>query len=302
MSEEIVTFGSTRSLVGVLHRPKPGARRPGLPSVVLLNAGILHRVGPNRLYVTMARRLAERGFNVLRFDVFGIGDSQEHQEHAGGAEGNKTFVDDTLEAFELLRERVGASRFMLMGICMGAQISLEVARRDRRVDSLVLMEGIYVKSVRYHVSRLLDVQKWKRVATGQSHMVKQVKDRVLGRLGTMLGRGPAPAKKAEPAGSGKLVMFLDKNREKNMKEALRSLLQRGAKIMLVFRDGNEIAHNYRLRRTGDRISARGLPAGMDVEFVPFADHTFTPLASQELLLEATKRWIDGVHLRLQASA
>ena len=48
----------------------------GQPWVVLLNAGIIHRIGPNRLYVQLARRLASRGHAVLRFDLAGIGDSE----------------------------------------------------------------------------------------------------------------------------------------------------------------------------------------------------------------------------------
>jgi hypothetical protein len=63
----------------------------------------------------------------------------------------------------------------------------------------------------------------------------------------------------------------------------------------VFRDGNEIAYNYRLRRNGDSIVAVGLPDGLEVVFVPWADHTFTPLLSQDLLLAATMRWIESTH-------
>ena len=57
MSEEIITFGKTRALVGILHKPVGPAPRADLPAVLLLNAGLLHRVGPNRLYVKIARQL-----------------------------------------------------------------------------------------------------------------------------------------------------------------------------------------------------------------------------------------------------
>lgn len=281
MSEEIVTFGDTRSLVGILHRPEGAAANRDLPAVLLLNAGILHRVGPNRLYVEIARRLARSGFAVLRFDVWGIGDSMDHSAVREG----RTFFDDTVDAMNALHQRLGSGRFMLMGICMGAQIALEVASRDSRVESLVLMEGIYVKSARYHVSRVLDPRKWVRVLTGRSELVKKVR----GRAARLLGRR-APAK-TESAAKPSLTLFLDERRDRNMKEKLDALLRRGTRTLLVFRDGNEIAYNYRLRRAGDDIVAHGLPAGLEVEFVRFADHTFTPLASQELLMKVTTRWI-----------
>jgi len=47
----------------------------GLPVVVLLNAGLVHRVGPFRLYVPLARTLAAAGFPVVRFDQPGVGDA-----------------------------------------------------------------------------------------------------------------------------------------------------------------------------------------------------------------------------------
>lgn len=298
MSEEIITFGKTRTLVGILHKPEGPAQRADLPAVLLLNAGLLHRVGPNRLYVKIARQLERSGFHVLRFDVWGIGDSQDH---AGETKG--TFVDDTLEAFEVLNQRLGATRFMLMGICMGAQIALEVASRDARVESLALMEGIYVKSARYHLSRIMDPRKWKRVFTGESQMVKRLRKKLLKQSGNNSdNRQPTIESKGSHTSNGNVTSFLDQNRDKNMKEKLGALLERGTKIILIFRDGNEIAYNYRLRKEGDEIFAVGLPRGLDVVFVRFADHTFTPLLSQDLLLKAMLRWIEAHGLRARARA
>lgn len=298
MTEEIITFGKARALVGILHKPDGPAPRPDLPAVLLLNAGLLHRVGPNRLYVKIARQLARSGFHVLRFDVWGIGDSQDHAPEAKG-----TFVDDTLEAFEVLNQRLGADRFMLMGICMGAQIALEVARRDPRVECLALMEGIYVKSARYHLSRLLNPLKWKRVLTGESQMVKRLRNRLFKLSGNNSKNHQPPIEsKGSHTSNGNVTSFLDQNRKKNMKEKLGALLERGTKIILIFRDGNEIAHNYRLRKQGDEIFAVGLPRGLDVVFVKFADHTFTPLLSQDLLLKAIMSWIEARGLRERARA
>ncbi len=87
-----------------------------------------------------------------------------------------------------------------------------------------------------------------------------------------------------------------------MKEKLGALLERGTKIILIFRDGNEIAYNYRLRKEGDEIFAVGLPRGLDVVFIRFADHTFTPILSQDLLLKAMMRWIEALGLRERARA
>jgi len=59
-TEQALIFGRSRSLVGILVRPAfecPAQR----PTVVILNTGIIHRVGHHRMYVTLARQLAASG-------------------------------------------------------------------------------------------------------------------------------------------------------------------------------------------------------------------------------------------------
>src|SRR5262249_767876 len=49
--------------------------RPTGRAILLLNAGAVSHVGPNRLYVALARRWAALGHVVLRVDNSGVGDS-----------------------------------------------------------------------------------------------------------------------------------------------------------------------------------------------------------------------------------
>src|SRR5205085_6183975 len=69
--ETLCRFGADSHLFGVL--TEPGEKRD-LPAVILLNAGSIHRVGPSRLYVRIARELAQDGFASLRLDHEGLGD------------------------------------------------------------------------------------------------------------------------------------------------------------------------------------------------------------------------------------
>ena len=64
MRDEVFDVGNDRELVSILTRPDGGAG--DRPAVIFLNAGVLHRVGPHRLHVTLARRLAARGLPALR--------------------------------------------------------------------------------------------------------------------------------------------------------------------------------------------------------------------------------------------
>ena len=66
MREEVLLFGRTRALVGIITDPPHAARRQPLPAVILVNVGLVHRVGPNRLYVKLARSLAALGCDVAQ--------------------------------------------------------------------------------------------------------------------------------------------------------------------------------------------------------------------------------------------
>jgi len=79
MQERVVQFGPDRGLVGILTLPDAGAEVDA-PHVVLLNSGIIHRVGSSRLHVDLARALSSVGVAAFRFDLSGIGDSKRRSD------------------------------------------------------------------------------------------------------------------------------------------------------------------------------------------------------------------------------
>ncbi len=72
--ERPVLLGAHRSLVGIETSPVAPERQPK-PALVILNTGIMHRIGHHRMFVSISRRLAQEGHATLRFDFSGIGDS-----------------------------------------------------------------------------------------------------------------------------------------------------------------------------------------------------------------------------------
>ena len=66
MSERAITFGAMGGLVGVLSEPERSTRRD-VPAVLLWNVGINHHVGPSRIWVDLARRLADSGDRTARW-------------------------------------------------------------------------------------------------------------------------------------------------------------------------------------------------------------------------------------------
>lgn len=97
------------------------------PTVLLLNAGSVHRIGPNRNYVYIARQLLSHGFNVMRLDFLGLGDSL----HPNPEKENNPYMPEAVEnvqqATYFLRQVHGINNVVLMGLCSGAYVSFQSA-------------------------------------------------------------------------------------------------------------------------------------------------------------------------------
>jgi alpha-beta hydrolase superfamily lysophospholipase len=120
VTEEVLDLG-TSGLVGVLTRPAGGSRG----TVLWLNSGSEHHVGPGRAWVEYARQLALSGFTSVRLDFSGWGESPD-RGHAPGRPYDQHGVGEVGEAVNALRER-GHERIVLAGLCAGAWIGLRAA-------------------------------------------------------------------------------------------------------------------------------------------------------------------------------
>ena len=134
--EEAVRFGPDERLFGILTEPPPAAARPALPPILLLNAGCIHHVGPNRWYVSLARQLAQLGHRVLRFDLSGLGDSQT----TPGCIENLMYPEDALHcvraAMSMLATRhgPGARKQQQAGRAEQQQVLVAMAEDMRAAD------------------------------------------------------------------------------------------------------------------------------------------------------------------------
>jgi alpha-beta hydrolase superfamily lysophospholipase len=123
LEERACRFGAARHLFGVLGRAAADADRP---AIVIFNAGAAHHVGPNRLYVELARNLAAAGFACLRFDLESLGDSVNRQSARENYPYPTSAVDDARAAFEYLHAEHGYRRFIALGLCSGAHTVFHV--------------------------------------------------------------------------------------------------------------------------------------------------------------------------------
>jgi pimeloyl-ACP methyl ester carboxylesterase len=281
MKESIVGLGPKGSLVGVYTEPVRMANGD-VPAVIIPNAGITHRSGPFRLHVDVARRLASLGYSCLRLDLAGIGDSPGRGDDVPEQEGT---LADARSAMDFLNGQAGTTRFVLFGLCSGADDAHLIATRDGRVVGLVALDAFAYPSV-----LRLSLRQFGRLV-GQPRHVCQKATAAL--RSSKLGRtilGPPPGPRAETKREERFQSFQrDFPPQNQVASELESLVGRKVQQLYIYSGGYKL-YNYTRQFFDDFPNVRHNP-GIDVEYFKDADHTYMLLADREQLLARVETWM-----------
>ncbi len=286
VTETPVTFGEGNRLIGVLSESEQ-ARPHDRPTVLLLNVGANHHVGPHRMNVTLARDLAALGYRAFRFDVSGLGDSVA----VPGARENRIYTKDSCadvaSAMTLLGQMRGTTRFVLVGLCSGAYLAYHSAVADERVVGQVLLssyafewkEGDPVApterrflSTRFYTRAAFDRRVWLRALRGE------VQVRAIARA--MLERARARIDAELP--NIKARLRGERGPRNEIEAGFLALCDRGVQSLLVssFNDGGlDMIAGY---LGEDARKMRKRPEFV-LKVVDDADHTFSSLEAQQVL-------------------
>jgi exosortase A-associated hydrolase 2 len=131
-------------LYGVYHQPAHTAKRPAKKPYVICHPFAEEKLWAHRVLVTFARRLAERGHPVLRFDYLGNGDSEG--DFAGSS--LDTCLAGASAGVDLLRHRSGCATVGVLGLRFGASVACLLAERRTDVAEVVMWAPI-VDGARY---------------------------------------------------------------------------------------------------------------------------------------------------------
>jgi pimeloyl-ACP methyl ester carboxylesterase len=279
--EQAVLIGSAPQLVGVITQPE-SARPAARTGVIILGAGLVHHVGPNRMTVRTARRLAQAGLTVLRFDHRGIGDSGPRLD-------NRPFmqsaVDETREVMDYLARHHAIEDFVVMGICSGAETALRTGFVDERITGVGLINGggqgygnawetyEYVRGeARWYFKRLFNLDSWWRALTGRIRyrrlftvLVKRIHDRI------------APPKNVAEA-------------SQQAASDIQKLLARGVKLLWLQSQG-DFSQDLFDTMFGKEAAALLDAGSVRVETLAFTDHTLTDHSSQVRVLDLVQDWL-----------
>jgi hypothetical protein len=278
--EKIALFGESRNLVGVITQPGPGdGPVPGF-AFVLLNAGVIHHVGPNRINVKLARRLADSGFTAMRFDLSGIGDSRASQSTLSF---EAQAVADIRAAMDYMQATSAVRRFVLVGLCSGAD-NAYASTPDERVYGLVMLEPYAYPTWR---TRMRFQSKRLRSPLWLANYVRR-------RIGRALAGARAPGEESPAqAGSGGELPSGSYMRRKppvaDFAAGLRRVLDRGGAVMATYSGSSLRVINH--ARELDRILRPfGLAGRVSCRVWPETNHTLTELSAQGRLLDTIVTW------------
>jgi hypothetical protein len=283
--EKVVRLGQDKNVVGILSEGVKDGTGNGKTGVIILNSGLVHRVGPNRIYVKLARQLALQGIGVLRFDFSGVGDSSHRKDNLPFA---KSATEEVGFAMDFLSENRIATEFILMGICSGANISFRAAYEDARVVGAVPINfqppptqlGQALKdSAFYTETAATNLTSWIRFFSGKSNyrdIWKAIVTRM--RIGAL----------------GKAIYHPDHETIENVSwlaTVLRNFRERRLRLLMIG-SGGETGDLYLRQMVRSDINALMDEGLLQIKAIAEADHLFTQLRTQQRLFEIILEWID----------
>lgn len=272
MQETTFQFGPDNGLMGVLTTPDPSVRISGAPTAILLNAGIVHRVGPFRLHVDIARQLAAAGFSALRIDLSGLGDSLPRTEKLNG-EQRPTL--DVADAMESLQRHHDCQQFVLLGLCSGAFNAHQIAVEDSRVIGTVFIDGIVFPTLgyfwRHTIGRLLRPRFYRNAIKRRS-----------------LNRDNAPS--IESAGvelAESEFFFANDIDRQSVTDDLNTMIQRDVRMLFVYTDGyQDVCGRQQFKEMFGIVP----DDQVQVEYFKQSEHTFSVVEHRVAVCQRITDW------------
>jgi alpha/beta superfamily hydrolase len=300
-------------LRGMLHEPDPQAAR-GV-CVLLLSPGIKGRVGPHRLYRKIAAGLVPLGFHVLRFDFYGLGDSEGVIDERLTSDMYNTiqdgrYVGDTIAAMDWMQATFGIKRFVGSGLCGGSISAMLAAAQDRRIESILslsiptVFDGGEANWARFatarqlegirrgYFKRLLKPEAWIRFLTGKTSY------HVLWRsLKQMLPRTPRTivAKPADPAAPSAPSAPKDDTNPKFAPAVLKFVGSK-RRMLLIFSGRDRLQWDFE-EKFRDRHLAELEPLRdyFEMHTIADANHILSDPAWVREMVTLSRSWLDRVH-------
>lgn len=259
--ELALRFGRGHHLVGIAGFP---TSPPGDVGVIVLNAGLVHRVGPFRLHVELTRALNQLGYTTLRMDLSTLGDSGATGESGSQSEQVRADIRD---AMDQLRAQGGCTRFVLAGLCSGAENAFLAASSEQDVAGAILIDGYAYRTPGFYLRRYLPR------ALNPFRVIRFISRKI----------HTAPIQSEARFA----VEFPPRSA---VSEQLQRMLDGGMKLLFVFSGGASSYFNH-LRQFRECYGPIAKHPGTTVYYLADSDHTFILAGDRKELIDMIGGWI-----------
>ena len=267
-----VAYGPNDNLFGVLTEVESGTEATDIIAIAW-NTGICGRMGPHRLNVEISSLLAGQGIASFRFDLGNLGDSLVGSQETDPIKKNQEELKFTLD---MLEERFGYQKFLLIGICSSAVDAHHAAVADARVVGLMMVDSYVYPTKQFHLNylkkRIFAPTSWKRFTQRKIKVMTGSQEEKSVTEGEDLFEGVYPDQ--EVAGT-----------------ELQALVDRGVPLLVMYTGGFEHVYTYadQFRDMFTKVKFHSL---LTLKHHPRADHLFTILEDRDQLLTDIHVWTD----------
>jgi len=285
MKERTIRVGRPVPLIGVMCEPdKVDVSRP---AVLIFNSGVMHHIGSCRLSVKLARSFAAKGVLSIRFDFSGIGDSAARR---GVKPFSETAPLEAAEVMDYLQQKRGIKKFILYGLCSGADAAYETALVDDRVVAYSQIDAYCYKTPLFYYyfysPKLFKLDRW--VNLFRRLMKKKLSLK-------------KPIDNSEEEKNERYLEAVSYIREfppKNVVRAgLNSLINRGLFMNIIFTAGED-DYGYR-NQYRDSFSDIDFGQHLELHYFDTATHIMSHPSHQRLVVEIITQWLVDVIKKME---
>jgi pimeloyl-ACP methyl ester carboxylesterase len=279
-------------------------------AIILLSPGVKMRVAPHRLYLDMADRFASLGYMVLRFDFYGLGDSEGEAEEEFladlyGAIQVGRYIDDTIAAMDWFQRTYGINRFIASGLCGGAITGLLAAVKDPRIVGLlglaipVILDGSNINFTKYMTDAQLNITRygyfrkmrsfgawrsWVRFLTFQSDYKLIARSLFKPFLVKIRGKLPVSTAPAQPESAD--------NTNPYFAEAFDQMVSIGRPICLIFAEKDRLYWEFEKKFVERHLAElKAYASQYEIHVTKNANHIFSFREWEESMLNECGRWL-----------
>lgn len=279
MREKTLMFGPQRNLTGIVSLPQQETE--GLPAVIFLNAGFVHQVGPFRLGVDLCRCLSENGFTAFRFDLSGIGDSTQSTKKDSP---DNLMINDVQCAMDLLQKKYFIEKFIIAGLCTGADNAHKVTVRDHRIAGIVMIDGYAYPTSQFKLNKSLSRSRhYISVLSNPKKLTKSVTKKYQ----NLVKQETSPD--LEKASDEKFIPVWYLPPYTQSLQEIEDFVKRNIKMLMIFTGSNVDAYNY-VGQARDMYEPIEFGDNLHEVLNSESDHTFSRIEKRKEVINQIVSW------------